>query len=51
MPRRQRVEVFMADDLKPVADHRVEGFAAVHEFDREFHRLALHAATYALLHR
>jgi len=51
MPRRQRVEVFMADDLKPVADHRVEGFAAVHEFDRELHRFTLHAAPNAFLHR
>ena len=41
----------VADDFEAVADHRVEGFAGVHEFDREFHRFALHAASDRLLHR
>ena len=48
---RQRVEVFMANDFEAVADHAVEGFAAVQEFDREPHRFALHAAPDRLLHR
>jgi hypothetical protein len=49
--RGQRVEVFVADHFEPVADHRVEGFSAVHEFDGKLHRFALHAAPDRFLQR
>ena len=49
--RRQRVEVFMANDFKPLADHRVKRLRRAHEFDGEFHRLALKATPDRLLHR
>jgi hypothetical protein len=34
----------MANDFEAVADHRVEGFAGVHQLDGELHRFALKAA-------
>ena len=44
------VEVFMANNFEPVADHRVEGFGRVHEFDRELHCFAFHATPDRRLH-
>jgi hypothetical protein len=41
----------MANYFEAIADHRVEGFAAVHEFDGELHRFALKAAPDRLLAR
>jgi len=38
------VEVFMANDLQPSADHVVECLAGVDQFAGELHRFALHAA-------
>jgi hypothetical protein len=49
MRRGDRVEVFMANDFEPVADHGVKRFAGMHEFDGKLHRFALHAASDRLL--
>jgi hypothetical protein len=49
--RRERVEVFMANNFEAVTDHRMKRLRGVDQFARKFHRLALHAAPDAFLHR